>query len=74
VVLLFRLDGKQDRDGPATHVPWVYVDELDAHFAHAKAAGAAIVSEIQEQGHRAYEAEDLERRRWTFVQARPTTV
>jgi hypothetical protein len=53
-------------------MPWVYVDDLEAHFAHAKAAGATIVSEIQEQGYRAYEAEDLEGRRWTFVQARPT--
>jgi uncharacterized glyoxalase superfamily protein PhnB len=42
------------------------------HFAHAKAAGAKIVSEIQQHGYRAYTAEDLEGRRWTFAQARPT--
>jgi uncharacterized glyoxalase superfamily protein PhnB len=71
-ILLFRLDGRSGEVGPVTHMPWVYVDDLEAHFVHAKAAGATIVSEIQEQGYRAYEAEDLEGRRWTFVQARPT--
>jgi uncharacterized glyoxalase superfamily protein PhnB len=71
-VLLFRLDGERPADLPLTHMPWVYVDDLDAHFAHAKAAGATIVSEIQQQGYRAYTAEDLEGRRWTFAQARPT--
>jgi uncharacterized glyoxalase superfamily protein PhnB len=53
-------------------MPWAYVDDLDAHFAHAKAGGAEIVSEIQQHGYRAYTAEDLEGHRWTFVQARPT--
>jgi uncharacterized glyoxalase superfamily protein PhnB len=71
-LLLFRLDGKPAADATRTHMPWVYVDDLDAHFAHASAAGARILSEIQEQGYRAYTAEDLEGRRWTFVQARPT--
>jgi uncharacterized glyoxalase superfamily protein PhnB len=69
-ILLFKLEG--DRDGAVTHVPWVYVDDLDDHFAHAKAQGATIVKEIHQQGYRAYEAEDLEGRRWTFAQARPT--
>jgi uncharacterized glyoxalase superfamily protein PhnB len=55
-----------------THEPWAYVDDLDAHFAHAKAGGAKILSEIHEHGYRAYGAEDLEGCRWTFVQARPT--
>jgi uncharacterized glyoxalase superfamily protein PhnB len=71
-VLLFGLDGQRLQDAPVTHMPWVYVDDLDAHFAHAKGAGATIVSEIEEHGYRAYTAEDLEGRRWTFVQARPT--
>jgi uncharacterized glyoxalase superfamily protein PhnB len=71
-LLLFRLDGQRDRDAPVTHEPWVYVDDLDAHFSHAKVAGATIASEIQQQGYRAYTVEDLEGRRWTFVQARPT--
>jgi uncharacterized glyoxalase superfamily protein PhnB len=71
-VLIFRLEGQQPQEAPVTHVPWAYVDDLDSHFAHAKAAGATIVSEIEHQGYRAYTAEDLEGRRWTFAQARPT--
>jgi len=57
---------------PVTHVPWIYVDDLDAHFATASAAGAKIVEPISQHGFRAYQAEDLEGHRWTFVQARPT--
>ncbi len=71
-VLLFRLDGQRVQDAPVGHMPWAYVDDLDAHFAHAKAAGAKIVSEIEQHGYRAYTAEDLEGRPWTFAQARPT--
>jgi uncharacterized glyoxalase superfamily protein PhnB len=71
-LLLFRLEGERVQGAPVTHLPWVYVDDVDAHFAHAKANGAAIASEIEQQGYRAYAAEDLEGRRWTFVQARPT--
>jgi uncharacterized glyoxalase superfamily protein PhnB len=71
-VLLFPLDGQRPQDEPVTHMPWAYVDDLDAHFAHAKAAGATIVSEIEQHGYRSYTAEDLERHRWTFAQARPT--
>ena len=71
-ILLFRLDGQRVDEAPVTHVPWAYVDDLDSHFAHAKAAGATIVSGIEQQGYRSYAAEDLEARRWTFVQARPT--
>jgi uncharacterized glyoxalase superfamily protein PhnB len=71
-ILLFGTDGQRPHDAPATHMPWAYVDDLDAHFAHAKDAGATIVSEIEQQGYRAYTAEDLEGRRWTFAQARPT--
>ena len=67
-IILFR----RERDGASVDTPWVYVDDLEAHFAHAKAEGATIVSEIHKIGYRAYEAEDLEGRRWTFAQARPT--
>ena len=63
---------REQRDGAHTDMPWVYVDDLDAHFAHAQAEGATIIKEIHQQGYRAYEAEDLEGRRWTFAQARPT--
>ena len=71
-VLLFRLVGRRVEDAPVTHMPWAYVDDVDAHFAHARAAGATIVSEVEQHGYRSYTAEDLEGRRWTFVQARPT--
>ena len=71
-LLLFPLEGRRVADAPVTHMPWAYVDDLDAHFAHAKTAGATIVSEIEQHGYRAYSAEDLDGRRWTFVQARPT--
>ena len=67
-ILLFQREG----EAASTDMPWVYVDDLDAHFEHAKSEGATIVSEIHQQGYRAYEAEDLEGRRWTFAQARPT--
>jgi uncharacterized glyoxalase superfamily protein PhnB len=67
-LLLFPLEG----EAQPTHGPWVYVDDLDAHFADVKAAGARIVTGIEQHGFRAYTAEDLEGRRWTFVQARPT--
>jgi uncharacterized glyoxalase superfamily protein PhnB len=67
-VMLFHGD---EKPGSAA-VPWVYVDDVDGHFDHAQAAGATIVSEPHQLGYRAYTAEDLEGRRWTFAQARPT--
>jgi len=72
LLILFPPEGDPD-DGPATptHVPWVFVDDLDAHFARAQAGGATIVQDIWQHGFRAYEAEDLEGHRWTFVQAGP---
>ena len=47
----------------------VYVDDVAAHFARARAAGATILSELEttEDGGR-YRAEDLEGHRWMFVQ------
>jgi PhnB protein len=56
-------------------IPWiidgvlVYVDDLDTHFTRAKAAGATILSEIQEDSPgRRYRAEDLEGHRWFFME------
>lgn len=56
-------------------VPWiidgvlVYVDDLDQHFKRAKAAGATILSEIEEGSPgRRYRAEDLEGHRWFFFE------
>jgi PhnB protein len=46
----------------------VYVDDVDAHFARAKAGGAEIVMEPtdQEYGDRRYDAQDLEGQFWSF--------
>ena len=55
-----------------THQPFVYVDDVEAHLAKASASGATIVEPIKHHGFKAYVAEDLEGRRWTFAQARPT--
>jgi len=56
-------------------VPWVidgvlvYVDDLDAHYARAKAAGATILTDIEEgPPARRYRAEDLEGHRWFFME------
>jgi uncharacterized glyoxalase superfamily protein PhnB len=57
---------------PVTHVPWLFVDDLDAHLEHARQHGAKILSEIRQHGYRCYEAEDLEGNKWVFAQARPT--
>lgn len=59
--------------GVQTHLPWVYVDDLEAHFARAKGNGATIVEELHPfPGSMVYVAEDLEGYRWRFSQARPT--
>jgi uncharacterized glyoxalase superfamily protein PhnB len=71
-VMLFTRDGNRVDAAPVTHVPWVFVDDLDAHLAHARTRGATIVTEIHQHGFRSYEAADLEGMRWTFAQARPT--
>lgn len=72
VLNIFRLDGERPGE-PRSHVPWVYVDDLKAHFAHAKGNGATIFEEIHPYpGSSVYVADDLEGNRWIFSQARPT--
>jgi uncharacterized glyoxalase superfamily protein PhnB len=46
----------------------VAVDDIDAHYAHAVAEGAAITMEIEDAfyGYRRYEADDLEGHHWHF--------
>jgi PhnB protein len=48
----------------------VYVDDVDAHFEQAKAAGATILTEPtdQEYGDRRYDARDPEGHLWSFAQ------
>ena len=50
-----------------------YVDDVDAHFERAKAAGAEVVMEPtdQEYGDRRYDAKDPEGHLWSF--ATPTS-
>jgi uncharacterized glyoxalase superfamily protein PhnB len=71
-LMVFKSESSRAEPVPVTHVPWIYVDDLDAHFARAVAGGAKIVEPIHQHGFRAYQAEDPEGHRWTFVQARPT--
>jgi uncharacterized glyoxalase superfamily protein PhnB len=50
----------------------VDVDDLDAHFARAREAGATILSEPEDSGHgRSYRAADPEGHRWMFGQRAP---
>jgi uncharacterized glyoxalase superfamily protein PhnB len=51
----------------------VYVDDVDAHYQRAVAAGARIAHGLRDyfwgdEGHRTYEALDLEGHRWRFHQ------
>jgi uncharacterized glyoxalase superfamily protein PhnB len=54
-----------------THVPWLFVDDLDAHFSRAVSRGAVIVEPIRQHGYRAYTARDPDGHTWTIAQARP---
>jgi uncharacterized glyoxalase superfamily protein PhnB len=47
----------------------IFVDDVDAHFEHARAAGARIDGEPVDQpyGQREYGARDLEGHRWWFA-------
>jgi uncharacterized glyoxalase superfamily protein PhnB len=47
----------------------VHVEDLDAHLAQARSAGATILSEIEDESYgRLYRAEDHEGHRWMFVE------
>ena len=57
--------------------PWVIdglmvqVDDVDAHHAHAAAAGAAVLrppEDVEPAGIRLWSGEDVEGHRWMFVQ------
>src|SRR6266576_4362547 len=71
------------KHGPGTDNPWntvkqgvyVYVEDVDAHYARAKAAGAEIVMELEDTdyGSRGYSVRDLEGHLWSFGTYRPGT-
>ena len=54
--------------GHATVVIQVTVNDIDAHYEHARAEGAAITMPIEDAfyGYRRYEADDLEGHHWHF--------
>lgn len=56
--------------GGATVIVHVVVDDVDAHFARARDAGARILREPadEEYGDRRYDAEDPEGHKWSFAQ------
>lgn len=61
--------------GANTQQVMIYVDDVDAHYARAKQAGARITYEPQDSDYgeeywsdRSYECEDLEGHRWWFCQ------
>ncbi|MFQ5738240.1 MAG: VOC family protein [Acidobacteriota bacterium] len=58
------------RHGHVCQLVHVYVDDVDEHFAHARSAGARILSDPEDKfyGDRSYSAEDLEGHHWFFAQ------
>jgi uncharacterized glyoxalase superfamily protein PhnB len=65
--------------GVNTQSLFVYVDDVEAHCARARGAGAKILSEPKTTDYgdewwvdRGYEAEDLEGHRWYFAQRMST--
>jgi uncharacterized glyoxalase superfamily protein PhnB len=69
--------GTDRDDSYGSHVGqgWMYVvvEDADAHYARAKAAGAEIVRELEDQdyGSRDYSARDFEGNLWSFGTYRP---
>ena len=57
------------RLGQTTQSLYIYVDDVDAHCARAKQAGAKILNEPEDQfyGDRRYGAEDPEGHHWFFA-------
>ena len=57
------------RHGHVSQLQYMYVDDVDKHFEQAKAAGAKILNEPEDQfyGDRRYEVEDLAGHRWNFA-------
>jgi len=57
------------RHGRPSHLVYVYVDDVDKHFAAAKEAGAKVLEEPKDQfyGDRNYSAEDPEGQQWNFA-------
>jgi uncharacterized glyoxalase superfamily protein PhnB len=71
-LMIFKLDRDRSQHTPI-HVPWVYVDDITAHYQRASSRGATVVEKLGSPwGLPFYVADDPEGNRWTFAQARPT--
>ena len=55
-------------DAPVSQSPYVIVTDVDAHHARAVAAGAVVVSDLEDKpyGGRGYGCRDLEGNLWSF--------
>jgi uncharacterized glyoxalase superfamily protein PhnB len=66
-------DNPENRWQAVKQSTYVYVEDIEAHYARAKAAGAQIVRELQDTpyGSREYGVLDLEGYLWGFGNYRP---
>jgi uncharacterized glyoxalase superfamily protein PhnB len=65
-----RADRSPPRRGEVTHSIMIRVEDVDAHFEHAREYGATILAEPADFpfGERQYSAEDPAGHQWTFSQ------
>lgn len=63
-----KLQAPPDARKPVTQSPYIIVEDVDKHYARAKAAGAEIVIDIQDEdyGGRGYSVRDPEGHLWNF--------
>jgi PhnB protein len=72
-VVMFGVPGEGYKNpkklGGKTQNVYVYVDDVDAHFARAKSSGATILRDPEDQfyGDRSYGVEDPEGHEWYFA-------
>ena len=76
-MVLVERERPDELHGSHTGRAWVYVavDDVDAHFQRAKAAGADVLNQphgAEGGANRGYSARDLEGNVWTFGTANPS--
>jgi uncharacterized glyoxalase superfamily protein PhnB len=71
-VMIDKLVGPPADHTRLTHMPWVFVDDLEAHLVRTRDNGGTIVEGISSHGFTSYVALDIEGRSWRFAEARPT--
>jgi len=69
----FALQQPDQISGAETQFPYTIVEDCDAHYARAKAAGAQITVDIHDEGHgsRGYACRDVEGHLWYFGSYNP---